>query len=533
MANPTELDLFNRSLGGDRRARTELYKKYIFSSSQVRQLGEGYSSINDFLHDCLNNLLHTGHSWDSEDSLTHWVESVAVWTALTSERQKAMHARGAKGEIRMCAEFEGEDSLRGALMATYAPPPLSAEDSPLGRILALLPDAEKVVFQKRAIENATWEETAAAAGKSVNATGPILARGLAKIVRLFGAPPPPDDDLVPVVSRAFADPLKPEGRTISLQLDNAFYNLTPELQAIGLKTADEARAVVLWEAARLDTPPRDDLRGHLSRCRYCAAILRSFLLMQQAVLAPPGAAFRLCPGAFTLANAPDMVHEAFDQHLALCSICRDERTQVLQGNVPRTEESAAPKTMSMRKKIAWAAAAMVLLGAASAAGYHFWGPRANGARSVIADDQPVPTLMLDPRYKDLAQDVPMDNAKIMATVLPRNVQMMSFVLSQLSLNQPDVALKVSAQAAGKGDDPGAQLLYAISLFKLGPTDGYRELLKAEAMPPRNSFRCWILLQTALAVGDREVIDREAQHLAQDPEYGKRAREIIERVKSLK
>src|SRR4051812_40078825 len=102
MASPTELDIFSRSLGGDRRARTELFKKYIRDSSRVCRLGSGYSDVNDFLQDTFNNLLRTGHSWDSEIGLSQWVETVAVWTALLNERQRDMTARGAKGEIRMC-----------------------------------------------------------------------------------------------------------------------------------------------------------------------------------------------------------------------------------------------------------------------------------------------------------------------------------------------------------------------------------------------------------------------------------------------
>jgi hypothetical protein len=434
----------------------------------------------------------------------------------------------------MCAEFEGEDATRKEVLGPYAPPALSEfwHDSPLARILSLLTYTESIVFQKRAIENATWEVTAAAAGKPVNAIGPIYSRVVARIVRLFGAPPPADEDLVPVVSRVFADPQNPEGRAVSLQLDNDFYQLTPELQAIGLKTAADARTVLLWEAARLPTPPADDLGDHLSRCRYCAAMLRSFALMHQAVLPPPGKEFRFCPGAFTLANAPDMVYEAFDQHLALCSVCRAERTLVLEGNVPRAEESGpANKPGRKTQKIAWAAAAVLLLGVASLAGYHFLAPSSKDAGSLTGDDRPIPTLMEDPRYKDLVQSVPLDNVKILATVLPRNVPLISFALSQLSLNQPDGAVVVSAQATGKGDDPGAQMVYAMSLFRLAPTDGYRGMLKSEAMPPRNSFRCWVLLQLALAVGDRPVIEREVQHLAHDPVYGERARDILSKVRS--
>lgn len=99
MASPTDLDIFSRSLGGDRRARTELYKKFVRGSSRITRLGAGYPDSKDFLHDCFNNLLRTGHSWDKESSLSHWVETVALWTLLQYERQRDMGARGAKGAI--------------------------------------------------------------------------------------------------------------------------------------------------------------------------------------------------------------------------------------------------------------------------------------------------------------------------------------------------------------------------------------------------------------------------------------------------
>lgn len=534
MANPTELDLFRRSLAGDRRARTELYKKYVHGSSRVSRLASGYSSYNDFLHDTYNNLLRTGHSWDSEESLTRWVESVAVWTALINERQRDMHARGAQGEIRMCAEVEGEDVVHGEVLAAYAPPLLGMEDSPAARVLALLSGDERTIFQKRAIENASWEATAIAAGKPLNAVGQIFARLTTRLSRLFGAPPLMDDDLVPVVSRVFAKPMKPEGRAISLQLDNAFYSLSPEMQAIGLKTAYEARMVVLWDAAQQSVPPAEPLRAHLDKCHYCADLLRALILMQQALATQPGIPFLLCPGAFNLANAPDLVHEAFDQHLAQCPACRTERTRALDGDVTSETDEQDP-TQGVRKRLAWAVAAILILALGSFAAYRYSASRradATTAEMRLTSDKPHATVAIDPRYKDLVRDVPLDEARVLASVLPAHRAAVKFALNQFSLNNVSQALMVSEKVAQKGDDPGAQMLYAMSLFKTKlMTDAYREMLKSEAMAPRQSMRCWIMLQFALVVGDRPVIEREAQHLAKDPEYAARVKDIIARVRA--
>ncbi len=536
MANPTELDLFNRSLGGDRRARTELYKKYVHGSARVCRFSTGYSSLNDFLHDCFTNLLRTGHSWDGEESLTRWVESVAVWTALINERQRDMHARGAHGEIRMCAEFEGEDVTRGEVLPAYAPPHSGTEDSPAARVFSLLTDTERVILRKRAMENVTWEETAAAACRPLNAVGPVFARVTARIARLFGAPPPMDDDLVPVVSRVFANPLQPEGRAISLQLDNSFYDLTPAMHAIGLKTAYEARMVVLWDAAQQSTPPSDNLRRHLDKCHYCGDLLRALLLMQQALASPPGVVFQLCPGAFNLASAPDLVREAFDQHLAQCSPCRAERTKALDGHAPRLMNAAQEeKAAGAGKKIVWTVAAMLFLGVGSLAGYHYFAPHKGDSSTgdtILTSDKPQPTVFIDRRYRDLVQDVRLDETKVLASVLPVNRAAVKFALDQFSMGQAGQALMVSEQVARKGDDPGAQMLYAMSLFRTQlMTDAYREMLKSEAMAPRGAMRCWVMLQFALAVADRPVIEREAQHLANDPEYSDRAKAVLERVRA--
>jgi DNA-directed RNA polymerase specialized sigma24 family protein len=533
MASPTELDLFTRSLGGDRRARTELYKKYLHDSSRVCRLGGGYADLNDFLQDTFNNLLRTGHSWDKDDSLSRWVETVAVWTALLNQRQHDMTTRGAKGEIRMCAEIEGEDTTQREVVNAYAPPLKGPGDSPPARLLGLLSKTEGAVFRKRAMEKGTWEETAAAAAKPLNAVGPIFARAATRLARLFGAPPPMDDDLIPVFARAAVDPLKPEGRAISLQLDAVFYTSNAETQKIGLTNSYDMRMVALWDTAASATPPGDSLRRHLEQCHYCTDLLRALILMQQALLVSPGAEFRLCPGSFTLANAPDMVREAFDQHLAQCAICREERTQVLDGQAPhpinQDGEHGAPRGAG--KKIAWALAALILLGAGSFAGYRYLGARQTDVPSTAVVTSEQPTVSVEPRYRDLVQDVALEDGRIMASVLPENRPAAKYTIDQFALGQWSQALSISSQVAAKSKDPGVQMLYAMCLYRSRlMTDGYREMLKSEAMPPRDSFRCWIMFQFSLMVGDKKVMEREAEHLSADPKYKDRVKTILEKVK---
>jgi DNA-directed RNA polymerase specialized sigma24 family protein len=537
MASATELDIFARSLGGDRRARIDLYRKYLRDNSRVCRLGSGYADLNEFLHDCFTNLLRTGQSWDKEIGLSQWVETVAAWTALLNERRHDLSARGNKGAIRMCAEVEGEDITRREVLSAYAPPLLGPDDSPSSRLLALLTDAEKAVFSKRAIERGTWEEAAAAAGKPLSVTGSIFARTLARLGRFFGAPPPMDEDLIPVFARAAADPHKPEGRAVSLQLDAIFYTITPELQKIGLSTAYDARTVVLWIIAVSGTPPPEELRKHLDQCHYCTDLLRAMILLQQALLSAPGVEFHLCPGAFTLSHAPDMVSEALQKHLAQCSICSAERTQVLEGQAPRLTPEGETRDVpaGAGKKIAWVAAAVILLAVVSFAGYRFVASReeVNGKPSVLTSENLTPTVSPDVRYRKLVQNVPLDDARIMASVLPQNRMAARSAIGQFSLGQWATALSISSQVAEKSKDPGMQMLYAMCLYQSRlMTDAYREMLKSESMSPRDSFRCWIMFQFSLMVNDRKIIDREAEHLSADPEYKERVETVMEQLKTI-
>lgn len=537
MVSPTDLDIFSRSLGGDRRARTELYKKFLCGSSRISRLGAGYPDSKDFLHDCFNNLLRTGHSWDKETNLSQWVETVALWTLLQNERQRDLNARGARGEIRMCAEFEGEDVTRREVLGTYAPPITGPDDSPAARVLALLDGPDRTVFRKRTIENGTWEEAAEAAGKPLNTVGPIFARAANRLVRLFGAPPPMDDDLIPVFARGAVDPQKSEGRAISLQLDATFYAVTPGLQKIGSTTSYDARVLMLWDTAASASPPGEALRQHLDQCHYCKDLLRALLLMRQGLTSRPGAQFHLCPGSFTLSHSPDMVREAFDQHLAQCAICRGERTQVLDGQAPRlvrdeAQAEAEESSEGAGKKILWGLAAVILLGIVSFFGYRYVGSR-NAAipKADTSQSGEQLTVLIDPKYRDLVQNVPLDDGRIMASVLPENRSAVKYSIDQFSLGRVDQSLMVTAQLASKSKDPGVQMIYAMSLYYTRlMTDGYREMLKSEAMPPREGFRCWLTLQFALMVGDRKVIDREAEHLANDPRYSDKVRKMLDIVR---
>jgi hypothetical protein len=75
------------------------------------------------------------------------------------------------------------------------------------------------------------------------------------------------------------------------------------------------------------------------------------------------------------------------------------------------------------------------------------------------------------------------------------------------------------------------MLFAVIQYQRNSvSEGYRAMLKAEAMPPRNSFRCWAMLQCALLVGELKTVEREVEHLSTDPEYAQPAKAILARVR---
>src|ERR1700733_7736328 len=108
MSATQDLDIFKRSLAGDRRARMEFFKKFILENSHVRAYGVAYRQMDDFLHDCFANVLRTGHTFAEEQDLGDWVESVAAWTALERRRFRDSGNTSVTGRVRLCAGIEGD-----------------------------------------------------------------------------------------------------------------------------------------------------------------------------------------------------------------------------------------------------------------------------------------------------------------------------------------------------------------------------------------------------------------------------------------
>jgi DNA-directed RNA polymerase specialized sigma24 family protein len=535
MANASEIDLLTRSLSGDRRARIELYKKQFRDNSRFAKLAADYPDRTDFLHDCFTNFLRGSRTWDKEGTLAAWVEKIAAGTAMERTRAAGLKAQIEQGTVRLCAEVECEDGLP---LERYSPPSTIEDNSPLASMADLLDELQAAVFKKRVIERAGWEETAEALGKPLTAIGPAFCRALGRVSRLTGAPPPVEEDLEPVFGRTAKDPTIPEGRQITVQLDPIFYTVTPELRKIGLNTSLEARSVVLWEAAISAGPPGAALQDHLNKCHYCADLLKSYLFLQE-VLGMSADNLVLCPSACSLAVTPEKTRAVFDEHCAQCTLCAAERAEMLHGEVLKAPSQPKPPKLkgepSPRKRLAAMSAALaaLILIPAGIYTYHVRSREAAEKQASAAPHSDVPTVMADPRLSKLIEPVQLDEesrSRVMQSALQANKPIVRQALDQFSLGNHDIAAALVQPVAEKTSDPSAHLLYAMSLMHTGMmSDAYREMLTAEAILPRDSLRCWIMLQFSVMVGEMTTARREVEHLANDPKYGPKAKKLWERI----
>jgi DNA-directed RNA polymerase specialized sigma24 family protein len=530
MVNPKDLDLFARSLNGDWHSRIEIFRKYVWDNAQLRRAGSSYRNVEDFLHDTFANALRSGHSFDFNNDLGSWFHSVGVWTDLERRRFRSSDARQEPGSVRLSAATEADEQDSRARLTAYAPPSTGTSDTLHSRLTSIIGEPQFSILVKLA-NGSTWDQAAADAGRPLNGVGFIAARALDRLARFFGAPPPLNDDLEPVFSatRREQSEQKYSGRLAALHLDRTFYAITPAMRKLGCAMPGDVRSILLWDAACSSTPPSGPLREHLNECSYCTDVLRAMLLAQQALVMAPASGFRICPGAFTLLNTATDSYPPLNQHLAECSACREESTDLLDAGV---NESVRPEKAGTNRAMLLAAGAfgIVLIG-----GGVWWANSHSAAKSRASDiaavAEPVATYAVNAKYSGLAQPIDVTDKKLLASVQPQNVDVFNQLKMLLQNGRVGVAL-MSASPLGERD-PGIEMLYSVGLFQQKAiSEGYRAMLKSEAMSPRHPFRCWATMQWALVVGDIKTVERETEHLANDAEYGKPAKALLERARSL-
>lgn len=78
------------------------------------------------------------------------------------------------------------------------------------------------------------------------------------------------------------------------------------------------------------------------------------------------------------------------------------------------------------------------------------------------------------------------------------------------------------------DDPAAGYLQGIAEYRQSKLmDAYASMKAAERLTPSNPYRCWAMLQLALAAGDKATVLREARHVSGDPRYSTQTAEMIQ------
>jgi hypothetical protein len=540
MSRTTETDLLARCLSGDYQSRVQLYRQFVHGDPRVRRHGAHYSSLSDFLHDCFANVMHAGHSLLTHHALAERVEWIAASTALERDRLRNLDLSGETRRIRMCAAIEGD--APGNRISSYVPPRSAEPESLHSRLSAVCGDVPFLLIRTQALENPTWEDLAAAVSKPLNFVGPALVRGIDRLTRLFGAPPPLNADFEPIFAEVSAKDVRsrntgkgqPRGRAIAMHLDPEFYQVTPDLRKLGLTVPSDVRILTLWDAARSAEPPGAALRDHLTRCRYCSEVFRAILLLHQAVCSPAGADFLLCPGASTLLMDPEEAGEACRQHLLECDACRHERTEALglPELFPAPVPQAAAASGSWKKITAWGIAALVVVASVLVVALRHSPSHGTSASSSAAAG----ALSVTPesKYLKLLQNVKVTSSKLMPSVLQVNQFNMMEAVNALAVGNIVKAKVMSEQAVNVSNDPGARLLLAICLYEERRfAEGYREMQASEATLPRNPFRCWTLLQCALLANDTTVVEREVGHLAGDPEYGSQAQKILVEMRAVK
>jgi hypothetical protein len=360
----------------------------------------------------------------------------------------------------------------------------------------------------------------------------MLVRAVERLSRCFGAPPPLNEDLEPVFpdirvqdpASGAAGQLKPAGRVVSMQLDRQFYSASTEMRSIGVALPSDVRTMTLWEAARMPGQLPTALREHLDQCPYCSELLRSLQLMHSAILSRETADFIFCPGSSALLQDPDYADDSFREHLQDCELCRNERTRAIFG-----EDSAATAqpgiTAWSGRTIAGLAAAVVILAGLSV----YFVARSKQPADQMVEASP---LKVNNKYSSLAEPVELNDKRAMQAISVRNESL--FLEARYDLQQGNVseAILVAQRLANEFHEPGGQMLYAACLYSWSPDRGYREMQKAEAMPPRNAYRCWATLQCALKIGDKSTAEREIGHLSADPEFGARAKVILDRMRAI-
>lgn len=273
----------------------------------------------------------------------------------------------------------------------------------------------------------------------------------------------------------------------------------------------EVREEWLWRhSLGEEFPAAEAIRAHQRSCAVCRSEMDQIGRVAGALKGGPGPRIlAVCPPPERLSEYAAGISSdpRLARHIGVCPLCRDE--------VAWLRSTSEPRVLPFPSRRAW------LLGAVAAAALLALVP------TVL--HQPEPGLSL---FTDLVQPIALERKAILDDV--RNPILNPFAEAALSALEQGNAMAAESEAqrllAADPDNPGGLTLLGLARQKRGDIQGaYRIVLRAEEVRPASEFRCWVLLQLALATGDVESIRRECRHLQFHETHRERAIELMEEV----
>lgn len=295
-------------------------------------------------------------------------------------------------------------------------------------------------------------------------------------------------------------------------IDPSVYRPDAHSEAMGLSGADQIRHERLWTAAETGVAP-----AHASDCAFCAELLDSFVRMRSVL--DPGeepVTVALCPDVHTLSrfHLGEFRSDAIASHVRICTECRQDVAFLARSQEPRE------RVVPMQRRVAW----MAMAAAALVASILTW--------KLTEKTKPDEQLHFTPsaKYASLAEMPPLDKADLMAASPKPHHSRVEQALAAYEKRDYKTASEYAAIISNAVDDPAAEYLLAMSLYRQGKTtEAFKAMKISERMEPRTGYRCWTMLQFALLLGDRATVEQEAQHAGAEPEYASRCKEILRRL----
>ncbi len=150
---PTDADLVQAALAGDRPAKSALYRRYVdmVAATAYRLLGRD-TELEDIVQETFITAFASLARLERPQAFSAWLARIAVGTAVATLRRRRLLTR--LGLLR------SEPLQLETLIASNAPPDVAAELRAVYRVLESLPVAERVVLVLRRVEELSLQQVA-------------------------------------------------------------------------------------------------------------------------------------------------------------------------------------------------------------------------------------------------------------------------------------------------------------------------------------------------------------------------------------